>query len=179
MKKICLEPKAVQSAEALALGKAADVVVPVAVTNNSFQCRHCDYRGTKVKVHCHEQRVHAEISDLTRCVDTCTCAICGLTFEAVVFNRRHSRDSPLCKANLLRHGPVIDGMDLEMSLDMDAALRTANGKSGKATMKKSGCCMRAFGPYRIIYDANGQVVQASKRGHPLGNGRPFFLPPHL
>ena len=67
-------------------------------------------------------------------------------------------------------------MDLEVSLDEDAAFRTANGKSGKGTMKKSGCCMRAFGPYRIVYDANGQVVQASKRGHPLGNGRPLFLP---
>ena len=177
--KICLEPKAVQCAEALALGKVVDDIVTDAVADDSYHCRFCAYHGSARQVQCHEQRLHAAVSDLMYCADSCTCSICGLTFESVVVNRRHSRESLLCKLNLLRHGPVIEGLDLLLSLDEDASFKSANGKAGKTTMKTSGCCVRAFGPHRIIYDADGHIVQASKRGHPLGNGRPLFLPPHL
>ena len=106
----------------------------------------------------HEQRWHAIISEVTKRVNTVSCAVCGLTFESVAMNRRRSRESPLCKHNLLLRGPVIEGEALSISLDEDATFKTTNGKSGKSTMKRSGCCVRALGPHRIIYDEAGNVV---------------------
>ena len=74
---------------------------------------------------------------------------------------------------------MVDGAALEASLDEDATFKTDNGKAGKTTMKKAGCCVRTFGPHRVILNEAGHVVQPSKRGHPLGNGRPLFLPYNL
>ena len=161
----------VANAEALALGQADDVIIPADMANDIFTCRYCTYRGSIRQVQCHEHRLHADISEVTRCIDTLTCAICGLHFGKVVFNRRHARESHLCKLNLLRHGPVLDDEALALSLDEDATVKTTNGKAGKTTMIKAGCCVRTFGPHRIIYDEAGRIVKASKKGHPFGGSQ--------
>ena len=141
--KICLETQAVQAAVAL-VARPGEASVPAASAEMCL-CRYCDYVGSWAQVHCHEQREHGEISVLTKCVDTCSCAICGLSFEAIVFNRLHSRASPLCKINLLRYGPVMSDAEVQLSLDEDATFKTANSKSGKSGMKKSGCCVSKSG----------------------------------
>ena len=56
VRKTCLDEKAVQMAEAVTLGLQAEEVVPIAVADNSAQCRHCEYSGTPRQVQCHEQR---------------------------------------------------------------------------------------------------------------------------
>ena len=57
--------------------------------------------------------------------------------------------------------------------------QTSNGKSGKVTMKTSKCCVRTVGPHKIVFDTDGAVIKPSIKGHPLGNGRPLFLPREL
>ena len=74
---------------------------------------------------------------------------------------------------------MLDDEALVLSLDEDATVKTTNGKGGKRTMIKAGCCVRTFGPYRIIYNEAGHIVKVSKKGHPLGDHRPLFLPYQL
>ena len=177
--KICMEEKAVQAAESMALGMSDDVIVPAASADDLIQCNLCEYKGNARQVQCHQQRWHGTIADLTICVDTAACTVCGLLFESVAVNRRHSRESSLCLHNLLRRGPFIDDATLALSLDEDALFKTSHGKSGQVTMKRSKCCVRTFGPHRIVVNMEGADIAPSKKGHPLGNGRPLFLPRQL
>ena len=177
--KICFEAKAIEAAEARALGWADESVVPVSIADNVVHCKLCDFHGTRVQVQCHEQRVHGTISDITRCVDTSACTVCGLLFESVVICRRHSRESSICNFNLLRRGPFLTAAELAASLDDDAAIKVANCKVAKAALKTSKVCTRTFGPHQLIFNKDGVVIQPSAKGHPLGNGRPLFLPRHL
>ena len=162
--KICMEERAVQAAEALALGMKEDIIVPAEVADNLMQCRQCEYKGTAKQVQCHEQRWHGTIADITRCVDTAACSVCGLLFESVAINRRHSRESTLCKHNLLRRRPFLDDATLALSLDEDASFKTSNGKSGKVTMKTSKCCVRTIGPHRVVTGKDGAIYEAFTKG---------------
>ena len=179
VKKVCFIDKAIDAAEARALGWQGASVVPAEVADNDFQCQMCDYRGTRVQVQCHEQREHDLISTITRCVDTAACSVCGLMFDSVLICRRHSRESSICNHNLLLRGPFLSDSDLTASLEEDQAIKAANCKAAKAPMKTKKVCTRTFGPRQKIVDKNGVVIQPAKNGHPLGNGRPLFLPRHL
>ena len=60
-----------------------------------------------------------------------------------------------------------------------ASVVQKNNKAGIAKEKVKHLCVRTFGPHQPILDGNGEIIQPSTRGHPLGPNRPLHLPSAL
>ena len=112
-------------------------------------------------------------------MDTVACTVCGLVFDSVAGNLAHASKSKLCCSNLIGRGVFLSGDGLKESLAAAASFRSDNKRSGKAPKKVAKLCVRSFGPFPPVFDANNNVIVPSRKGHPLGEGRPLFLPPRL
>ena len=119
------------------------------------------------------------ISEITTCVNTPWCTVCGLLFDTVCIARIHAREALLCKHNLLLRGPVCTDDEVALTLDIDAKFKSDNSKKGVASTKRKNACIRSFGPYQPAVNFDGVPLVPSKKGHPLGGGRGLCLPRRL
>ena len=159
----------------------AEPLQPTSDVPSVWRCTLCTYEcASKSALSCHEVAGHGVFTEVSRCINTPWCSVCGFRFETIVCASAHVQDkSPLCKLNLLLRGPFLTD---EQHVDVLAAIatsRTKNIRSGVHKHKISKLCVRMFGPHRGVVDHDGTVVKASRKGHPLGNNRQLHLPPHL
>ena len=179
-KKVCGTPKAVQLAIALATNSEEQVANGNATADNEvYECDVCGYTCySKSALKCHQTSKHEVFSDLARCIDTCGCTICGLTFESIHLCYIHAAKSSVCKNNLLLRGPYLSGQELKDSMIARSEFTLKNRKAGNVNDKISSVCVRAFGPHLPIFGVDGFEIVASEKGHPLGKGS-LHLPPQL
>lgn len=101
VKKVCATPRAKQLAIALASNTEEQVANGnVTVDSDVFKCEVCGYTFlSKAALKCHQATRHEMYSNLGRCVDTCGCSVCGLTFESIHWCYIHAAKSGICKNN--------------------------------------------------------------------------------
>ena len=113
-----MQEKAVRHAEALAVTGGASKGGTVPAVATTLQCpflpRMC---SSKQEMHGHVQGMHRAINEVTRCIGSGTCSVCGLLFEGVAGN---AYKSEISKLNLLLRGPFLDETALTDTL-ADAA----------------------------------------------------------
>ena len=107
------------------------------------------------------------------------CTVCGLVFDNEVVVMTHLKVSAMCRINLLLRGTFLNDEQHRETLAIIASARRKQYKSGLSGAKITNVCVRSFGPHRPIFDLNGNLVEPSKRRHPLGSNRPIFLPSHV
>ena len=140
----------------------------------------CDYScGTKTALKCHMTTAHGQYSEVGKCIDTCWCTVCGLLFDDEALVAEHVGKSKVCRLNLLLRGPHLDEAAHAATLARRSEFRRRNKRGGLSQGKVTNLCVRTFGPHQLIVDANGERLLTSKRGHPLGDNKPLYLPSGL
>ena len=150
----------------------------------SFQCPVCTFScSTMCGLQGHLTMSHGRINELTACIDTPWCTVCGLRSASVNMNLHHAYEgSEICRHNLLKRGPFLEGEALVAVMASTALCRSESFKAGNQRRKADKSCIRSFGPHQQIWTVcDSHVIVPSKRGHPLGSDkkRKLHLPPHL
>ena len=94
---------------------------------SSWSCEVCDYTCCQRNaMSCHMTSTNGTKSEVSRCIDTCWCTVCGLLFDNEASVSEHVHGPAICRLNLLMRGPRLHGDAHEEALSRRVAIRRKN-----------------------------------------------------
>ena len=183
VRKVCGQPFAVMGARLAHVGEQVDRLAPSSGVAQPvlFSCPDCSYTCDNSRaINCHMVNLHGHVSFIARCVNSEACSVCGLVFSNIANSREHVGvgGSKICLHNLVLRGVFMkDGEVIAVNADIASARRT-NFSNGWSKCKVKNRCVRFSGPHLLAYGIDGNVIEPSKKGSPIGPAR-LHLPHQL